>query len=383
MQSQQQGTGILLAVPAAPLHNGAAAPPEPKAIRLLPQGCRILAVGEGDFAFSEALSAARRPLDAGLLVATSLDTEAELRSKYAGVAERLARIRSTGAEVICGVDARCLAGGRLAGAEPFDRIVFNFPLLPVTEIEARSGLYDVHLANRAMLVEFLRSAPSMLRPDGIVVIASKDCFPYSWWRVEAMPQWSGGELAFVGMLPWQYTEYPSLYSGPCNVNRDASVKPTDAVIFAFARPGSSVFGTYSGNLVSEWNHSKGRVRLTPCIGQLQCLICNVNGLSEQDLAQHEAGKIHRKRAALEQRWEARLARGGALSAPRRLRAVPRSLRLRVAAALLLTAAAATAVLAVRVLRPGCARPPPPSQPGQAWCGLRGQGRAQGRGATCL
>ncbi|CAE8734748.1 unnamed protein product, partial [Polarella glacialis] len=50
----------------------------------------------------------------------------------------------------------------------------------------------------------------------------------------ALPQWSGGKLAFIGALPWQYTEYPTLYSGPCNVNRDASVKPTDATMFLFA-----------------------------------------------------------------------------------------------------------------------------------------------------
>merc|ERR1711920_286007 len=113
-------------------------------------------------------------------------------------------MRSNGAEVVCGVDATCLADGPLGGSSRFDRIVFNFPLLPVTAHGTMRSA-DVHLANRANLASYLRTAPALLQKDGLVLIASKDCFPYSWWRIEALPTWSGGELQFLGMLPWRCT----------------------------------------------------------------------------------------------------------------------------------------------------------------------------------
>lgn len=316
---------------------------EPRHVTVFPVGSRILAVGEGDFAFSEALANAGHTKGGGELVATSLDEEAEVFSKYACGAERLSKLRSIGAEVMCGIDARRLHEGPLAGREAFDRILFNFPLLPVTAIQGHAGQYDVHLANRALLVDFLRSAQHVLRPNGAVVIASKDCFPYSWWRIEALPQWSGGDLAFAGMLPWRYTEYPTLYAGPCNVNRDAAVKPTDAVVYVFARAGSASFAHFNAHLVNaDWNHAKGRARVTPGLGNLCCEICCVDGLSAQDLAQHEAGKIHRKRAALEERW--RQGRGSGLPKSTRAGSCVRrqSPLARIVALLLLPLAAAAA-----------------------------------------
>lgn len=282
-----------------------------QAATLLPASCRILAVGEGDFAFSEALVASRSANAGaadgqllGELVATSFDTEAEVISKYARGATRLEGLRRAGTEVICGVDATRLEEGPLVGARPFDRIIFNFPLLPASAHRGYSCA-DVHLANREMLSAFLRAAPAFLRTDGLVIIASKDCFPYSWWRIESLPLWSGGGLAFLGMLPWGCTEYPRIYNGPCNVNRDAAVKSTDAVIFVFARQASGE-GVAGGFVASDWHRTGGRPRTTgtTSLSQFRCTICRIGALSsEKDLAAHEAGKIHRKRAQLEQRWE--------------------------------------------------------------------------------
>eukprot|EP00913_Durusdinium_trenchii_P034097 g31915.t1 len=121
----------------------------------------------------------------------------------------------------------------------------------------------------------------------------QDCYPYSWWRLEALPEWAGGELAFLGALPWQYTEYPSLYGGPCNVNRDASVKPTDAVIFLYAHADSKHFRRALDAAASAWKYC-----CSPCFPQqdpfdFRCEMCH-------------AGKMHRKRVALEQCWQAAL-----------------------------------------------------------------------------
>jgi len=275
-------------------------------VTIFPRGCRVLAVGDGDFVFSAALAAALQPLSPGSLVATGLDSEAEVRARYAAAGERLDRLREAGAEVLCGVDItrlgakECPLTGRPAA---FDRVVFNFPLLPAAANPRRP--VDVHVANRAMLTEFLRGVPRLLLPGGLAVIASKDCHPYSWWRIESLPEWSGGEMRLAGVLPWGYTEYPKLYSGPCNVNRDASVKPTLATIFVFAQvgyAGEHGDGTKIGDLRTFVSHkSNGRMRTR---GRFNCDVCGVYGLpSASELTEHESGKIHQKRAGLERRWE--------------------------------------------------------------------------------
>lgn len=270
---------------------------------LLPPDLRILAVGEGDFAFSSSL-AARHTFGVGALCATALDTEEEVVAKYVDGEARLRRMRELGAVVHCGVDARHLDRGVLAQAKPFDRIVFNFPLLPNYANEDHKAGPDMLVANRLMLTEFLRSAASLLAPGGLVIIASKDCYPYSWWRIKDLPDWSGGRLGFVGELPWLETEYPLLYDGPCNVNRDASVKPTDAVIYIFAHCINDKLHM-PAQLEQVFEHRcpevKGSQRWT-------CKICGLNRLSSaSELASHEAGKIHRKRVDLERRWALALA----------------------------------------------------------------------------
>ncbi|CAJ1385614.1 unnamed protein product [Effrenium voratum] len=116
---------------------------------LLPAGARTLAVGDGDLAFSEALATSRE----GELVATCLETEAELVAQYANVQQRLSLLRSHGVKVVCGVDATQLCDGPLQGTKPFQRIFFNFPLLPMKVHKARASSIDVQIANRAMLAE--------------------------------------------------------------------------------------------------------------------------------------------------------------------------------------------------------------------------------------
>merc|ERR1712113_673967 len=90
-----------------------------------------------------------------------------------------------------------------------------------------------------MLTKFLRGAESLLKPDGLVVIANKDVSPYSWWRLEALHEFTGGGLELTAQLPWMRTEYPLLYTGPCNVDRDQRVKAGDAIIFVYGCRGRS------------------------------------------------------------------------------------------------------------------------------------------------
>eukprot|EP00439_Symbiodinium_sp_Y106_P075233 s492_g14.t2 len=142
-------------------------------------------------------------------------------------------------------------------------------------------------------------SPSFWRADG------RDCYPYSWWRLESLPEWAGGQLAFMGAIPWQYTEYPSLYGGPCNVNRDASVKPTDATIFLYAHRDSENFRP-ALEAASSWRYccDPGQSKQGPF--SFRCDMCHVSTRTAGDLHAHEAGKIHKKRAHLERLWKAAL-----------------------------------------------------------------------------
>merc|ERR1719296_91393 len=247
------------------------------------------------------------------LTATGLDTESEAVEKYAAANDRFSRLRTAGAEVVCGVNATKLDKEQLLTCRPFDRVAFNFPLIPDRHVHERQARgMDVHLENRELLVRFLQTVPHVLAEDGLAIIANKDCYPYSWWRLEAMPAWAGGILQLLAVLPWESTEYPSIYSGPCNVNRDASVKPTDAVIFVFGRPGA---GAELRDM--EWCQAYEAVRPGRELAAEvpRCPICKPGGLplhSTRELQNHENGRIHKRRAAMEAQWQARW--GGAAAA---------------------------------------------------------------------
>ncbi|CAE8585458.1 unnamed protein product [Polarella glacialis] len=284
-------------------------------LTLLPrEGSRLLLLGEGNFAFSASLveATATGGSFGSHLVATSFDMEAEVVSRYGRAAvSRLASLREAGARLVFGVDASRLGtllslqrllgnckGPQCCGCESpscggFDRIVFNFPLLPAASNHARRCGVDLILAHRALLSAFLCGAAQLLRPGGLVLLASKDCYPYSWWRPESLSLWSGGKLALVTELSWEHTEYPSLYSGPCNVDRDASVKPTDGVIFVYSWAGSA----------EGPSEEQLRVAGRPSPRLLHCELCRVDGLtSPEDLLSHQGGKIHKRRTELEDRW---------------------------------------------------------------------------------
>ncbi|CAE7280601.1 SPCC736.13, partial [Symbiodinium pilosum] len=109
----------------------------------------------------------------------------------------------------------------------------------------------------------------------------------------------------MGAIPWQYTEYPSLYGGPCNVNRDASVKPTDATIFLYAHRESEIFRP-ALEAASAWRYCCNPSQSKQGPFNFRCDICHVSTRTVSDLDAHQAGKIHKKRFHLEKLWEAAL-----------------------------------------------------------------------------
>ena len=137
---------------------------------------RILLVGEGDFSFTEALS---DQLPSGQIIATALDTEAELLQKYpAESVARLARLRARGVVFKLGVDATkvellhlvappprrgATAAASSVGAPRFDRVVYNFPYAHVTKFSK-----EFRESNLALLRHFFARAAAMLAAGGEV-----------------------------------------------------------------------------------------------------------------------------------------------------------------------------------------------------------------------
>ncbi|KAL8469607.1 hypothetical protein ACS0TY_032454 [Phlomoides rotata] len=86
---------------------------------------KILLVGEGDFSFSASL--ARAFGNASNMVATSLDTEADLEIKHPSAAANVVLLKEKGCSVMHGVNASTIRYHHLLSHRKFDRIVFNFP----------------------------------------------------------------------------------------------------------------------------------------------------------------------------------------------------------------------------------------------------------------
>lgn len=131
-----------------------------------------------DFTFSRGLARHRSTGDG--LLATSLDSEAAVCSKYANAAQCLRDILALRGRVLHGVDATQLHalpvqlpdGARVPAH--FSHIVFNFP---------HSGQQRVHV-NRALLRDFFESARPRLEARGEVHVTLKTRPPYSNWLVE-------------------------------------------------------------------------------------------------------------------------------------------------------------------------------------------------------
>ncbi|KAF8167559.1 hypothetical protein B0H34DRAFT_682307 [Crassisporium funariophilum] len=128
---------------------------------------KILLIGEGNFSFARALivnpPSELQSLPPRNITATAYDSEEECYAKYPDAHSIVAALRSSGVEIIFGVDGTRLERVSKLKGRRWDRIVWNFP-------HAGKGISDQDrniLSNQVLLLGFLRSAAKLLR-DGLV-----------------------------------------------------------------------------------------------------------------------------------------------------------------------------------------------------------------------
>lgn len=122
---------------------------------------RVLIVGDADLSYATAL--ARQLGDsAEQICATTYESEEDLFRRYPHAPEAVATLRTAGARVNCGIDARQLAE-HFPGEPAWDRIVFNLPQSP-PQAKARNQIQR----HRQLLRDFCSSAAAVLSPDGQV-----------------------------------------------------------------------------------------------------------------------------------------------------------------------------------------------------------------------
>lgn len=167
------------------------------------KGQRILTIGDGNFSFSSALV---KLFGSGAgIVATCLDSEAELHAKYPEAREFVAGIEESAGRVILQVDCRNLNQIPSLHSNTFDRIIWNFP-------HTGSGISDKARNIReqqALLSAFFASAAPLLTADGEIHVTVKRGKPYDEWAVPKVAAASSAALVLATGLQF----YPHLYPG--------------------------------------------------------------------------------------------------------------------------------------------------------------------------
>ena len=199
-------------------------------------GCRVLTVGDGDLSFSVAL--AERG-ECASLTASTLEPDLEaLQREYDGLDVRGHARRID--DVRYGVDAR-----RLSFDESFDRIVFNFPCLPVSDGKdgnsEGSGKADASAIeeNKALVRAFVRSAAPLLAPGGEIHVAHKTKEPFSWWGFPDLV--SHALLTYRGALVFDRAAYQPYANRKARDRKSFSA--IDAVVYVYARDGAGAPAT--------------------------------------------------------------------------------------------------------------------------------------------
>eukprot|EP00808_Paulinella_micropora_P015997 g47755.t1 len=242
---------------------------------------RILTVGEGNFSFTLSLV---RELKAGQnIVATSLDTLAQLKEKYAshGVDATLRELSFWGVNCIHGIDATQLdthLEPHLAAADNFSfhRIIFNFPHGGKSKKMGEQARQSI-VEHKSLMGPFFLCAATLLNADGVIMVT---CLTdhYGRWNLGEYAQRACLELRAV--VPFEKKDYPAYrwVWGDVRMNhskiKQTTFDTTHAAVFIFGRRRAAKSRhIHSGRINSsptlkdaDISSTKGKVRQLVALG---------------------------------------------------------------------------------------------------------------------
>ncbi|CAL5202399.1 unnamed protein product [Lathyrus oleraceus] len=162
---------------------------------------QILLVGDGDFSFS--LSLAKAFGSASNIVASSLDSYAEVTKKYKNAKSNLEELQKLGAYLLHGVDATKMKHHPDLKIRRFDRIIFNFPHAGFHRKEDNLMMIKMHMD---LVFGFFKNASHMLRINGEVHVNHKTTPPFDTWNIEKLAEQSF--LMMIECADFKQEAYP-------------------------------------------------------------------------------------------------------------------------------------------------------------------------------
>ncbi|KAL7186805.1 hypothetical protein ACSBR2_028515 [Camellia fascicularis] len=191
---------------------------------------KILLVGEGDFSFAACLATAFG--SALNMVATSLDSQESLMTKYPTASDNLKQLQDLGCTILHEIDGTTMSLHPRLGFQLFDRIVFNFPHAGFTLREDSSIQIMFH---QDVVKGFLSSASGMLTDNGEVHVTHKTAYPFNLWEIDKLAEEVG--LCLVEEAWFSRYDYPGYANKRGDGHRSNDTFPVGAcTTFKFAKP---------------------------------------------------------------------------------------------------------------------------------------------------
>ena len=189
---------------------------------------RILLVGEGDFSF--ALSLARAFGSAHNMVASSIDSQEDIASKYSNGFSNVIELEERGCQVLYGVDAKQMSQHFFLKTQKFDRIIYNFPHIGFLFRE--NSFCQIQL-NKGLVKGFLKNAKVMLKEEkGEIHVTHKEGDPYNKWELVKKAEKLG--LIMHEVVPFCKQDYPGYQNKRAQGNNsDAAFRLGDCSTYKF------------------------------------------------------------------------------------------------------------------------------------------------------
>ncbi|KAM1004069.1 hypothetical protein ACFX2C_004309 [Malus domestica] len=219
---------------------------------------KILLVGEGDFSFPVCL--ARTFCSATSMVATSLDSEEELKVKYSKAMKNLMELENMGCKIFHGVDVHTVLHHPQLTRMEFDGIIFNFPHAGCSNFRCSSEKKQHHILSHQSLVKgYFKSSREMLTRSGEIHVTHKTSYPFTEWEIENLAE-EAGLFLVKEEKEFSIRDYPDYLNkrgaGKCDVYfhvGEASTSRFPKCLYPPAassfRPGALSISTWSDDIV--------------------------------------------------------------------------------------------------------------------------------------